>query len=466
MKNSVLKRGGAALLCLLLCGVFLSAAPRASAEAVPVQEARNSIVRIFTLVEAEYWGGCVTYGGTGTGFFVGQEGEPLQYLVTNGHVVDVFSLFDEIRQSSSRYAEATLTDYVIFVLVDGKAYEVNFTDNVTISQIADLAIVKLDEPIESRTHAILGDPDDVTVTDAVYALGYPAYSDVEDLNNTASDSLETEIVKTCPSGVNNISVTKGSVVKAHVTNSGIDHIQHDATISGGNSGGPLVDEAGHVVGVNTWSRSSDTATAFFAIDVSNVKMFLKQNGVGFLDAASLPTEEPPVEEPTPEAPPVETAEKKSSALPVAIGAALLAAVVAAALILGRKKKTAKAAEPAPLPKTVPAAPAAAPLKPVLRSLSPQHGGKKVAVGAEAILLGRSKDCQIMYKEDTPGVSGRHCAITWDGERRCFVVKDLGSTYGTYLDSGMKLEPRQLYRLKPGESLYLGERDNTIRLEVE
>ena len=46
-------------------------------------------------------------------------------------------------------------------------------------------------------------------------------------------------------------------------------------------------------------------------------------------------------------------------------------------------------------------------------------------------------------------------------------------YGTYddthqqiLDSGMKMDPSKVYRLKPGETFYLGERANTIKLEVE
>ena len=47
-----------------------------------------------------------------------------------------------------------------------------------------------------------------------------------------------------------------------------------------------------------------------------------------------------------------------------------------------------------------------------------------------------------------------------------ILKDMGSTYGTFLDSGMKLDPSKVYRLKPGESFYLGERTNTIKLEVE
>ena len=149
-----------------------------------------------------------------------------------------------------------------------------------------------------------------------------------------------------------------------------------------------------------------------------------------------------------------------------IGAAAAAVIVLAA-VLGRKKKNRKKAAAQPdVGKTVAAAPPQKPLVPILRSLAEQHGGQKVALGREAVLRGRSRDCKVRFKEETPGVSSRHCAVTWDPDAREFILKDMGSTYGTFLDSGMRLEPNRLYRLKPGESFYLGEKSNVIRLEVE
>ncbi len=103
---------------------------------------------------------------------------------------------------------------------------------------------------------------------------------------------------------------------------------------------------------------------------------------------------------------------------------------------------------------------------MVRSLAAQHNGKKIALGSEAVLLGRTKECKIVYEDGTPGVSGKHCSIAWNEAGNCFILKDLESTYGTYLASGMKLEPMKPYRLKPGETFYLGEKSNTIRLEME
>ncbi len=106
------------------------------------------------------------------------------------------------------------------------------------------------------------------------------------------------------------------------------------------------------------------------------------------------------------------------------------------------------------------------LNPVVRSCAEQHGNRKVPLEKGTLLLGRSSECKIVYKDGTPGVSGRHCAILWDPGRESFLVKDLNSTYGTYMENGKRLKPEKLYSLRPGESIYLGEKANKVRLEVE
>ena len=118
----------------------------------------------------------------------------------------------------------------------------------------------------------------------------------------------------------------------------------------------------------------------------------------------------------------------------------------------------KKASPAPAPEK--------PLRPMVRSLAEQHRNRTVQLGTEPVVAGRSPKCSIIYRDDTPGVSGTHCSVAWDAAKHTFVVKDLGSSYGTYLESGMRLEPNRDYLLKPGESVYLGDKTNTLRMEVE
>lgn len=105
--------------------------------------------------------------------------------------------------------------------------------------------------------------------------------------------------------------------------------------------------------------------------------------------------------------------------------------------------------------------------PVIRSLSAQHRGMRVEINNQPILIGRSKsDCSIVFAENTPGVSGRHCSVAWDAASSNFVLTDLGSTYGTYLQGGQKLNPGVPYNLKAGESFYLGEINNMLSVNLE
>lgn len=466
---------------LLICTILLTWAPVAQAAETPVQEARSSVVRIYSGLEVKYWETREdTVSFTGTGVCVGSAESGIKYIITNKHVVNREALFDEVKASEDRFQNAKLENYLLWVLADGVAYKVDYAKDVTVSQIADLAIIRMNKAIPNRVPAVLGDPDEVQVTDPVYAIGFPGFSDVDDVNNEATDSMEDYVLKNAPSDIENMSVTKGTVVKTHVTNSGIDHIQHDATIGAGSSGGPLVTESGYVVGLNSWVMSTDIATANYAIDTEAIKTFLRQNKVEWIDSADIvveeeaPEEEPVPQEPVPEETPEpvsEEPEKKSNTtMYLVIGLVALAAVIAAVVVAGRKKKNQQfTSSNEQISKTVAAGASAAVFRkqtPYVRSLAEQHGNRKVPLGRDSILLGRSSSCKIVYQEDTPGVSGRHCAITWDPDKQEFIVKDLESTYGTFRESGMKLEPNRIYRLKAGESIYLGEKSNTVRLEVE
>ena len=49
-------------------------------------------------------------------------------------------------------------------------------------------------------------------------------------------------------------MTRGIVSQIRTDERGIDWIQADVTVHGGNSGGPLLDEDGNVVGITSWAR--------------------------------------------------------------------------------------------------------------------------------------------------------------------------------------------------------------------
>jgi putative serine protease PepD len=119
----------------------------------------------------------------------------------------------------------------------------------------DLALVKIAD-VSGLTPATLADPEGIAVGDQVVAVGYAL-----DLDGGAS-------------------VTSGIVSALNRTitdeNGALNRlIQTDAAISSGNSGGPLINMSGQVVGVNTAvARSTNTSSANnigFAIHVGEVE---------------------------------------------------------------------------------------------------------------------------------------------------------------------------------------------------
>ena len=93
-------------------------------------------------------------------------------------------------------------------------------------------------------------------------------------------------------------LTKGVVSSKSRSYRGVNYIQTDAAINRGNSGGPLLDNSGNVVGVNSM-KISDTEGIGLAISIADVISLLKNQGVPLdengniserLDADFVPSE--------------------------------------------------------------------------------------------------------------------------------------------------------------------------------
>lgn len=89
---------------------------------------------------------------------------------------------------------------------------------------------------------------------------------------------------------------------------------------------------------------------------------------------------------------------------------------------------------------------------MLQGLSGEFAGKRVPVSG-SVLVGRVQGCGVCFSPNAGGVSGRHCQLTVDGG--CLFVRDLGSTYGTYLNGNNRLQPNQYYPLKAGDRIFIG-----------
>jgi serine protease Do len=93
--------------------------------------------------------------------------------------------------------------------------------------VRDVAIVEFDKPLAAPLPLRLSLP---ARAESVYAVGSPD---------------DTGLAGT---------VTRGIVSQIRTDERGIDWIQADVTVHGGNSGGPLLDEDGNVVGITSWAR--------------------------------------------------------------------------------------------------------------------------------------------------------------------------------------------------------------------
>ena len=396
-------------LAAALLAAVLTAALAVPSLAAFNQDTLNGIVLIRT--GAPNADGVMNYW-RGTGFFVGTPGEDPEYIVTNCHVVEEFILAGKALGGGELHVLFDQNDEAEAYLVDYDAEK-------------DIAVLRLEEPTDKRVPLQMREPEDDMLGDEVYAVGYPLAAD-----------LTVQAVNAC--SVSDATVTAGSIGR-FLTESGTGRrlIQTDTAMSGGNSGGPLIDGDGAVLGINTAVSNLDQ-NLFYAVSVGEVLPMLDRNNIPY----SM----------------YEGGASGNTMLYVGIAAVVVVVVIAVIVVMTRKKKPA----PAPAEEKKSAG------SPVIRSLSPQHGGLVVQLHhQQPVQIGRdSATCRLVYQDGTPGVSSHHCQVYYDEHEGVFVVTDLNSTYGTFLAGGQRLQPQTPVKLPPKSSFYLGEPDNAVYVNLE
>lgn len=434
------KRSLRGLLLTVLTLLYLSGAVCAGAAGNTAADSRNGVVRVVALYEAEVYDlesqerlGTVSGYSSGSAFGVGAAGKETDVFITNRHVVTQEDGPIEL-QGDIYYCTYNITGY--YILLDNFAYH---TDTFTLdtsraipctvtylgqSEDADVAVLKAAEAVPGRAALpLLGDEDSLQVADRVSSLGYPG----------ASDSATSESYLLA--GVDDVTVNSGDIsrfydsVSAVDTNSGAltGHlIQHNAIINGGNSGGPLLDENGAVVGINTYTYhggSQAVSNSYYALRIKYAKDALDSLGIHY---------------------DVYKAGLSPAVLVIIAAAAAAAAAVILAAVLRKKKH-------APGEGGTGASPAAAELR--LQGHSGVFAGRRFSINGQ-VRIGRSpNENDLVYPDGTPGISGHHCMVALSGGQ--VVLTDLGSSYGTFLAGGQRLTPNQGVTLRPGDRFYLG-----------
>ncbi len=164
--------------------------------------------------------------GMGSGFIINNDG----YILTNYHVID-----------GAKEVTVTLSDGR-----EVKASVVNYDSD------QDVAMIKLNEDIEVPGVVELGDSDALQPGEEVLAIGNPL-----------SKELSSTLTKGIVSALNRSVETKTGV--------STNLIQTDTAINSGNSGGPLINTKGEVIGINTLKASDGAEGIGFAIPINDVK---------------------------------------------------------------------------------------------------------------------------------------------------------------------------------------------------
>lgn len=130
----------------------------------------------------------------------------------------------------------------------------------------DVAILKLQRKHEYPTIRV-GDDKEMRVGDQVYALGYPAVATFHPLISEESISEAT--------------LTRGLVSAKKNMKDGWEVLQTDASITHGNSGGPVLNEYGEVIGLATFGsidqqRGQEVQGMNFIVPVTIVKEFIRK----------------------------------------------------------------------------------------------------------------------------------------------------------------------------------------------
>lgn len=233
----------------LIFAAVLAAVCSSSARADDIGAAARGVVRIIAIAE-EGEQSSVSFG---SGFAISPH-----HIITNAHVVED--------------AQNTLGDSVVAVVpaegtrpLKGRIVAFDRTRDLAVVDVGAIRLEPLtiySGPVDPGGHAA--------------ALGYPGNVDLATIRSMSDLIRPTSPVRS----EGNISSERNVGGKAALL--------HTAAISRGNSGGPLVDECGRVLGMNTYTTQTESGDApfGFALVGRELMSFLRDNGEAFQQVVS------------------------------------------------------------------------------------------------------------------------------------------------------------------------------------
>lgn len=384
------------IISAVISGAIAAAMMCAIGSAFSPSEARDSVVYI----ETAY--------GSGSGFAIGDPDKPVQYIVTNAHVVSDNS--------------GAKTDAVVYFSAAANKYMV---PNIVVFDTAmDIAVLKLPEMTTERKALKLCPLSDVDLDDTFSALGYPGIG-LAERDYHAFDQSD-------------ISITKGGISKQTYIDKGntmVSVYEIDLDIASGNSGGPLVNSKGEVVGINTFSNTlvANGDKKNYAVCIDELLKLISREETGYVLSADSGL--------------------NIVTVLIVVGIVAAAAVIVVIVIVKKPKGNKSVKEKSPD--------------------NPEKGAAVICAAGilsgnsynfkDVITIGRnSAACDVCFPVNTQGISGVHCQIVREG--KTYMITDKGSSYGTFLGSGVKLQPNVPAKIESGEYFYLGSREQLFQIK--
>jgi S1-C subfamily serine protease len=375
--------------------------------------------------------------GAGSGFIVAMG----KHVVTNQHVVECADKGGKVgvMSASGELVQATV------------AWK---------SETKDLAILSIEKgwggkPVTFATRTAIDERDKVIVA------GYPGAA-----QRSARDFGKVSFAEGIISKFTELDSSTGT----------IRHIQITAPVNPGNSGGPLFNEFGQVVGINV----QKSLTAVLVVDPT-ARLGVRQERVPLGEgvAWAILSDELLVElerldlpfTATRSKPNAFSAEFGKQPILFSIAAlAMLLAAVSAGLLLTRRGRVAikdavtRGRDFATQRVPSPAKPIA---NPVLRGITGPYAQATMPMDDKPIAIGRDANiCQLVMPPDAADIGRRHCTVRWERATRTFLLEDCWTTNGTFLDSGEIVEPSKPRSIKPGDRFYLANRQYQFEVAVE
>ena len=201
-----------------------------------VEKVSESVVSIVTSTKStSFFGQSYESAAAGTGIIVTADG----YILTNKHVIDGATKINVVLDDGTTFEDVKLA---------------------AVDPLNDVAFLKI-SGVSDLEPATLGDSKTISVGQQVIAIG------------NALGQYQNTVTSGIISGVGRSLTATDST--GSMSEQLSDMIQTDAAINSGNSGGPLINAAGEVIGINTATGTS-AENMGFAIPISSVKGMLQQ----------------------------------------------------------------------------------------------------------------------------------------------------------------------------------------------